>query len=129
MSLEEAAPFHRRRAVAPRKAPRIGIALGGGGARGLAHIAMLEVLDELGLKPSAITGTSIGAIVGAAYASGIPAAELRAFTLEILSRRLDLLREVYAARIPRGWGVGALFQRRSAFLDRLRCCAQFCRLL
>ena len=117
MALDEAAPFHKRRAVVPRTAPRIGIALGGGGARGLAHIAMLEVLDDLGLKPAVIAGTSIGAIIGAAYASGIRAAELRHFTLDILSRRLNLLREVYSARIPRGWGLGAFFQRRSAFVD------------
>ncbi len=50
---------------------RIGLALGGGGARGLAHIAMLEVFDELGVKPAVIAGTSMGAIIGAAYASGI----------------------------------------------------------
>ena len=51
--------------------PRIGLALGGGAARGLAHIAMLEAFDELGLKPTVIAGCSIGALVGAAYASGI----------------------------------------------------------
>lgn len=51
--------------------PRIGLALGGGGARGLAHIHVLEALDELGLPPVAITGCSIGAIIGAAYAAGL----------------------------------------------------------
>ncbi|HWX71284.1 MAG TPA: patatin-like phospholipase family protein, partial [Xanthobacteraceae bacterium] len=39
------------------------LALGGGGARGLAHIAVLEALDEMGVKPAAIAGTSIGALV------------------------------------------------------------------
>jgi NTE family protein len=42
------------------------LALGGGGARGLAHIPVLEALDDLGVKPAAIAGTSIGALVGAA---------------------------------------------------------------
>ena len=51
--------------------PTIALALGGGGARGLAHIVLLETLDELGLRPTLIAGTSIGAIVGAAYASGL----------------------------------------------------------
>ncbi|MFN2342437.1 MAG: patatin-like phospholipase family protein, partial [Desulfonatronovibrio sp.] len=47
--------------------PRIGLALGSGGATGLSHIPMLEVFDELGLKPSVIAGSSIGAIIGALY--------------------------------------------------------------
>lgn len=79
-----------------RAQPTIGLALGGGGARGLAHILMLEAFDELGLKPKIISGTSIGAVVGAAYASGIPAATLKAHTRELLSQRFGLLREVFA---------------------------------
>ncbi|MGA7327715.1 MAG: patatin-like phospholipase family protein, partial [Rhodomicrobium sp.] len=55
---------------------RIGLALGGGGARGLAHIAILEAFDELGVKPAMIAGTSIGALIGAAYASGMTAREI-----------------------------------------------------
>lgn len=55
---------------------KIGLALGGGGARGLAHVMMLEVFDELGVQPAAIAGTSIGAIVGAGYAAGMSAAAL-----------------------------------------------------
>ncbi len=50
---------------------RIGLALGGGGARGLCHIEFIKALDEMGLKPSIISGTSIGAIIGSFYASGI----------------------------------------------------------
>ena len=57
---------------------RINLALGGGGARGLAHIAMLEAFDELGLKPHRLAGTSFGAVIAALYASGISAAEIRA---------------------------------------------------
>jgi len=55
----------------------IGLALGGGGAKGLAHICMLEVIDEFGIRPSCIVGTSIGAIVGVLYASGMSAKTLR----------------------------------------------------
>jgi NTE family protein len=51
--------------------PRIGLALGGGGAKGLAHILMLETLDDLGIRPYMISGTSIGAIIGALYAAGL----------------------------------------------------------
>lgn len=56
---------------------RIGLALGGGGAKGIAHIPILETFDEVGLRPAAISGASIGAVVGAAYASGMSGAELR----------------------------------------------------
>ena len=49
---------------------KIGLALGGGGAKGFAHIPILEVFDELGIKPYCITGTSIGAILGALYSAG-----------------------------------------------------------
>jgi len=60
----------------------IGLALGGGGARGLAHVLMLEVFDELGVKPRRITGTSIGAILGALYASGLSARDIRELVTE-----------------------------------------------
>jgi len=55
---------------------KIGLTLGGGGARGFAHIAILEVFDELGIQPAEISGTSIGAVLGALYASGKSAAEI-----------------------------------------------------
>ena len=64
-------------AIAPKPGPRIALALGGGSARGLAHIVMLEVFDELGIKPSIIAGTSMGSICGACYAAGLSAAEIR----------------------------------------------------
>jgi NTE family protein len=56
---------------------KIGLALGGGGAKGLAHIPLLDVFDELNIRPHCITGTSIGAIMGALYASGIKAQQIR----------------------------------------------------
>lgn len=59
---------------------RIGIALGAGGANGLAHIVMLEVLEEMGLRPHRIAGSSIGAVIGAMFASGMSAAEIRNLT-------------------------------------------------
>ena len=53
------------------------LALGGGGARGLAHIAVLEALDEIGVSRSPIAGTSIGALIGAAYAAGMSGRDIR----------------------------------------------------
>jgi NTE family protein len=55
---------------------KVGVALGGGGAKGLAHVPMLAVFDELGIEVSAISGSSIGAVIGALYAAGIPAREI-----------------------------------------------------
>jgi NTE family protein len=53
------------------------LALGGGGARGLAHIAVVEALDEMGVKPTAIAGTSIGSLIGASYAAGMSGKDIR----------------------------------------------------
>jgi len=78
--------------------PTVALALGGGGARGIAHILMLEVFDELGIRPVVIAGTSIGALYGAAYASGLTARQIRAYTEETLGRRFDLIRQLFSAR-------------------------------
>jgi NTE family protein len=56
--------------------PRIGLALGGGAARGFAHIGVIQVLEEAGLRPDLIVGTSAGSLVAALYASGKTGAEL-----------------------------------------------------
>ncbi len=55
---------------------KIGIALGGGGARGVAHIAYLKAIEELGKKPVIVSGTSSGAIVGSLYCSGAAPADI-----------------------------------------------------
>src|SRR5262245_55378228 len=92
-------------AGAPRASgsPRIGLALGGGSARGLAHIVVLEALDELGLKPAAIAGTSMGAICGALYAAGLPASEIRTEFAGRLASRIAFARQT-AGRLASGFG-------------------------
>lgn len=102
--------------AAPARGPSIGLALGGGGARGLAHVLILEVFDELGIRPSFITGTSIGALYGAAYAAGLPAALIRAHTEEILGQRLGLARNLIAARSDPVQKLFRLFSLRSSLL-------------
>ena len=67
--------------------PRIGLALGGGAARGWAHIGALEVLIEAGFAPQVIAGTSIGAVVGGCYAAG-KLDELKAFATGLTKRRV-----------------------------------------
>lgn len=56
--------------------PRIGLVLGGGGAKGAAHIGVIKVLEEMRIPVDCIAGTSMGSIVGAAYATGMPAQQL-----------------------------------------------------
>jgi NTE family protein len=63
--------------------PVWGLALGGGAARGFAHIGVLQVLEEAGLKPDVITGTSAGSLVAALYASGKSAADLQSVALSL----------------------------------------------
>jgi NTE family protein len=77
---------------------RVGLALGGGGARGLAHIPMLEALDTLGVKPAVIAGCSMGGLVGACYAGGMSGAELRAHVLELLANRMTFAKYVFGNR-------------------------------
>lgn len=101
----------------PSSPPTIGLALGGGGARGLAHIVMLEAFDELGIKPAMISGTSIGAICGAAYASGITGKDLREHTRFVLSQRFTLLRDLFNVRAQPMQRLFNLFSAPSALLD------------
>ncbi|MFT3956324.1 MAG: patatin-like phospholipase family protein [Piscinibacter sp.] len=60
----------------PPKPPRIGLALGGGAARGFAHIGVIQALEESGIRPDLVVGTSAGSLVAALYASGKGSAEL-----------------------------------------------------
>lgn len=78
-----------------QRRPRIGLVLSGGGARGLAHVGVLKVLEELQVPVDVVTGTSMGAIVGGLYASGMRAADLE--------RELRAVSwgEVFAARVER----------------------------
>lgn len=78
--------------------PRIGLALGGGAARGFAHVGVIQVLEEAGIRPALVTGTSAGSLVAALYASGKNGAQLQHiaenmeeatiadWTLQVLSR-------------------------------------------
>jgi NTE family protein len=76
----------------------IGLALGGGSARGLAHIPVLEVFDELGIKPKVIAGCSIGSLLGAAYAGGMSAREIRERAELLLSDRIGALKFAFGQK-------------------------------
>ncbi len=83
--------------------PTFAIAFGGGGARGLAHIHIIEVLNELGITPVAISGSSIGSIMGASMASGMKGQEIRDFTLSVLTNRVEVMNRLWKLR-PGGLG-------------------------
>ena len=82
--------------------PRTALVLSGGGAKGLAHVGVLRALDSLGIRPDLIVGTSMGAAVGALYASGYSGREL-----DSLARVVPLaqLFRTYQPRAPRSLGV------------------------
>lgn len=63
----------------PTTRPRVGLVLAGGGAKGGAHVGVLKVLEEMRVPVDCIAGTSMGALIGAGYASGIPARDLETF--------------------------------------------------
>src|ERR1700704_1045231 len=73
-----------------RKAHKIALVLGGGGLKGFAHIGVFRALEEMGIVPTVVAGTSIGALIGAAYARGMSVSEMtdRARAL----KRRDLFR-------------------------------------
>ncbi len=67
----------------PVRPPRIGLALGGGAARGFAHIGVLQVLEEQGIKPDLIVGTSAGSVVATLYAAGKSPAEMGTLAMSL----------------------------------------------
>ncbi|MFL0803313.1 MAG: patatin-like phospholipase family protein [Agarilytica sp.] len=75
-----------------------GLALGGGGVKGLAHIALLKKLDEIGAKPEAISGTSMGAIIGALYAHGLSGTDIEERVRAHLFSRKESIKETYRRR-------------------------------
>ena len=77
-------PFATPTPPVPKVPPRIGLALGGGAARGFAHVGVIQVLEEAGIQPQLVAGTSAGSLVAAIYASGKKGDELQrvALTME-----------------------------------------------
>ena len=106
------------RALAPKElrpltpAPRLALVLGNGGPRGFAHIGVLKALDDAGIKPDLIVGTSVGSLIGSLYAAGMSGRELEALAANISMRdfaamswlppfkpKLDPLRAIVNERI------------------------------
>jgi len=80
---------------------KLGLALGGGGARGLAHIGILKVMERINIVPDIISGTSMGGIIGAAYACGMELDQLEKTTIE-LTRMRNLIQIVHLRQPIKG---------------------------
>lgn len=91
---------------------KLALVLGGGGARGVAHVHVLEALDDLGVRPDIIAGVSIGSIVGAGYASGMSGAEIGEYFVKTFSDpkevamrmwqlRPNSIRSIFTETLPR----------------------------
>lgn len=89
------------RATIVNYSPRIGLALGGGSARGLTHVGVLSVFEEEGIPIAAVSGTSMGAIVGSFYALGFSAAEI-----EQEFKKLDMQQVFTLTQFPRRTYIG-----------------------
>lgn len=101
----------------------VALALGGGGARALAHIVVLEALDDLGVSPVAIAGTSLGGLAGAAYAAGLSGREIRRHVLTLAHDRSEVLRRLFAARAATP--LFAPLSSNPMLVDAEKFCAQF----
>lgn len=114
-----------QRKRAPARPKSFALVLGGGGARGLAHIAVLEALDEMQRRPALIVGSSIGAVLGAAYAAGVSGRELRRHALRMLHDRAAVWRALMAARAV---AFSALLSKRLGnpmLMDAQKLCGSF----
>ena len=101
------------------------LALGGGGARGLAHIAVLEALDEIGRRPTAIAGTSSGSLIGAAYAAGMTGKEIRRFVIRLAHNRAEVFRRLIATRAGTFANLFSLGFGSATLVDAEKFCEQF----
>ena len=101
------------------------LALGGGGARGLAHVAVLEALDEMRVKPAAIAGTSIGSWIGAAYAAGMSGKDIRRFVITLAHDRAEIFRRLIATRAGTFANLVNLGFGSATLVDAEKFCAQF----
>ncbi|NLS02528.1 patatin-like phospholipase family protein [Rhizobium sp. P32RR-XVIII] len=82
----------------PSATPTVAVAFGGGGARGLAHIHVIDALDELGIRPVAISGASIGAIMGTGMAAGMTGDAIREHALMTVGNKTAVVSRIWGLR-------------------------------
>ncbi len=102
--------------MSARRKPRVGLALGSGSARGWAHVGVIRALERAGIRPDLVCGTSIGALVGAAYVAG----ELERFEQWLLGLRIGDVLALMDVRLNGGMIKGARLMEffRRNFIDR-----------
>src|SRR5258708_30776560 len=101
------------------------LAPGGGGARGLAHIAVLEGLDEMGIGHAATAGTSMGSWIGAAYAAGMSGKDIRRFVITLAHDRAEVFRRLIATRAGTFANLVNLGFGSATLVDAEKFCQQF----
>ena len=101
------------------------LALGSGGARGLAHIAVVEALDEMGVKPAAIAGASLGALIGAGYAAGMSGKDIRRHVIRFAHDRRETMRRLLQVRAGRLTDLLSGDFSQATQMDAEKFCAQF----
>lgn len=94
-------------AAVPKPAPRVGLALGGGAARGFAHVGVIQVLEEAGIRPALVVGTSAGSLVAALYASGRNGQQLQAVAVSMEEAAFaDWTLPIFSRGVLRGEALG-----------------------
>jgi NTE family protein len=97
---------------APTRPPRLGLALGGGAARGFAHIGVIQVLEREGIRPDLLAGTSAGSLVAVLYASGMSGAQLEQAALEMEEASIaDWTLPLFNRGLLRGEALGRFINR------------------
>jgi len=101
------------------------LALGAGGARGLAHIAIIEALDEMGVRPTTIAGASIGALIGAAYAVGMRGKDIRHHVIRFAHDSRETMSRLMQARAGKLSDLFSGAFSQATQMDAEKFCAQF----
>lgn len=94
----DAAPVNDEALKVESGVPSVAVSFGGGGARGLAHIHIIEALDEMGIRPVAISGSSIGAIMGSGMAAGMTGSEIRDHALSSIGNKKAVASRLWGMR-------------------------------
>ncbi len=94
-SAEPGPKVSEKKSSTPLPGESFSLALGGGAAKALAHIPVIEAFDDLGIELQVIAGTSMGAIIGGLYASGMTGKEIRAYSIDLFEKRRSLFKRLF----------------------------------
>ena len=115
----------RKRAQDAAGGKSVAVAFGGGGARCLAQIAVIEALDDMGVKPAAIAGTSLGALIGAGYAAGMSGRAMRRHVIGLAHNRGETLARLLKTRVGKWSDLWTARLGNPVLVDAEKLCAAF----